>query len=459
MTLWPGLKKKIRLSMERKFYDIHYHLFDLSHPNLLAFMLRDDLLTRNSFRKAIDGFPFILKMLPLWMLKCFSGQAVRKIRNFIEHDTRNFRNLLSVMEGAIEYHFLYTEYFLKREKKYFGNFPGARYNKLVICPLLMDFGYKNMNIQDCFYNLPPAKPIVNQVVDLLNAIRFYYNYELIPHPDKLGRLKIVPSSCKKEEKLFEIYPFLGLNTKNYDLSEIVDLFDKYFRDYGSDLNPSDRQSKLFSKAGTLNAGLEDMFLRREEKKDGNIYNYIFAGIKLYPPIDFDPWPENDSVELDKVRFLYSECCRKRIPLTVHCSDGGFATTPDAVKFTDPSNRWKKVLARTEYKDLRINFAHIGSQKRGNSNWQQTILNTILQNRNVFSDISCQTPGKEDYEKINRLMNPETEGNILFGSDFVINLIWSASYNEYLYNFIETGYLDEHKKKLMCEVNPEKFLFG
>ena len=57
------------------------------------------------------------------------------------------------------------------------------------------------------------------------------------------------------------------------------------------------------------------------------------------------------------------------------------------------------------------------------------------------------------------MNSGTESNILFGSDYVINLIWSGSYNEYLYNFIQTSCLDDRQKELMCEINPMRFLFG
>jgi len=59
----------------------------------------------------------------------------------------------------------------------------------------------------------------------------------------------------------------------------------------------------------------------------------------------------------------------------------------------------------------------------------------------------------------KIMNSDNESRILFGSDYVINLIWSESYNEYLYNFIQTNHLDDRQKELMCEINPKKFLFG
>jgi len=447
-----------KIKMSDRFYDVHYHLFDLSHPNLLAFVLRDDLIDTKTTRKILGSFPFVLKILPLWIVNLFPGKVTRKVKEYIRDDAKNLRNLLSVMEGAIEYHFLYTEYFLLRDKKHFGTFPGARYRKLAVCPLLMDFGYKNLGLDDCFYNLPPAKPIINQVVDLLNAVWFYFNFDLIPHPDKLGRLKLIPAVTPPDNKLFEIYPFLGLNPRNYDLTEIAELFDKYFRDYERDDQPDKRRAKILRKMGKVRADLEDMITRNREKEDADYYSYIFAGIKLYPPLGFDPWPD-DSKELEKVRFLYSECVRKRIPLTVHCSGRGYITSPKASEFTDPSNRWKKVLARAEYRDLKINFAHLGTQFDGRDDWQKTIMSCIRENGNVYTDCSCQTTDKDNYRKVARIMDSQTEANILFGADYLINLIWSGSYNEYLDNFLTTPHLSEKQKELMCEINPEKFLFG
>jgi hypothetical protein len=445
--------------MERKFYDIHYHLFDLSHPNLLAFLLRDDLITKQAVRNILRKFPFLLKILPVWVISLFSGKVSNKVKDFLRHDAAKVLNLLSVMEGATEYHFLYTEYFLLKEKLHFGNSDRAMYNKIVVCPLIIDFGYKGMEKPDYFYNFPPAKPVVNQVLDILNAIYFYYNYDLIIHPNKPEKFKLIPTSIPKEKKLFEIYPFLGLNTQNYDLPDIAEMFDKYFRGYEDDLTPSERQRKLFNRLGTAKVDLEDMIFRRKEVKETDYYTYLFSGIKLYPPLGFDPWPSDNQRELEKVKFLYSECIRRKLPLTVHCSDGGFITSPDAEIFTDPTQKWEMVLSRPEYKNLKINFAHLGSQREGKTDWQKIILTNVTRNRNIFTDCSCVTPQVNDYEIIKKIINENTESNILFGSDFIINLIWSDSYNEYLNNFIQSPYLDKRQKELISEINPERFLFG
>jgi predicted TIM-barrel fold metal-dependent hydrolase len=445
--------------VDRKFYDIHYHLFDLSHPNILAFLLRDDLINEQVIRKILKRLPLFLRILPIWIVNLFPGKVSNKVKEYLKNDAGKVLNLLSVMEGASEYHFLYTESFLLKEELYFGDSANALYNRIVICPLIMDFGYKGMKAPDCFYNYPPAKPVVNQVLDLLNAIYFYYHYDLIIHPDKPEKFKLIPTNKPKEKKLFEIYPFLGINTQNYDLPEIAELFDKYFRGYEDDRMPSERYAKLFKKMGTAKVDLEDMIFRRKEATDIGYYSYLFAGIKLYPPLGFDPWPSGNQIELEKVKFLYSECIRRKLPLTVHCSDGGYKTSCDAQKFTDPSQKWKMVLSRPEYSNLKINFAHLGSQRDGKTEWQQTILSYISRNKNIYTDCSCLTPHAGDYEIIKKCLNEDSESNIMFGTDFFVNLIWSDSYNEYLNNFIETTCLDKRQKELISGTNPERFLFG
>lgn len=448
-----------RADMNRKFYDIHYHLFDLSHPNLLAYLSRDDLITKGVVGKILRRLPLLVKLFPVWTIRLFSKKVAGKIKDSLKHDAGRVLNLLSVMEGASEYHFLYTEYFLLKENLFFGKSDSSRYNKIVLSPLIIDFGYKGMEKLDCYYNLPPAKPVVHQVLDLLNAIYIYYNYDLIVHPEKPVKFKLIPTLKQKEEKLFEIYPFLGLNTQNYDLEEIAELFDKYFRGYEDDTSPSDRQSKLYKKLGTVKADLEDMIFRKKETLDSDYYSYLFAGIKLYPPLGFDPWPLENQVELDKVKFLYSECIRRKLPLTVHCSDGGFIASSQAEKFTDPSQRWQLVLSQEAYRNLKINFAHLGSQKNGRKEWQNTIMSNIVLNRNIFTDCSCMTPDADDYTKVKAIIDSNNESNILFGTDFVVNLIWSESYNGYLNNFINSLHLDDRQKELICRINPERFLFG
>ncbi len=69
-----------------------------------------------------------------------------------------------------------------------------------------------------------------------------------------------------------------------------------------------------------------------------IANNIFAGIKLYPPLGFEPWP-NNSEELTKVELLYDTCIKQNIPVIPHCSTGGFLVESNYKAFSDPSKQW------------------------------------------------------------------------------------------------------------------------
>ena len=441
--------------MIRRLYDIHYHLFDLSHPNLLAFIMRDDLISENSVRDVLRKLPWYMKIFPAGAAWFLPKKISVKLKEFLSKDAVPLRNLLAVMEGEPELHFLTQEYYLLNG--WDTNLPLPE--KIILTPLIIDFGYKNLINGGCFYKLPPAKPVARQVADVLAAIHLYFNYEVVDRENDNNKLKIIKTNRKKEERLFEIYPFLGLNPVNYSLQGIKNLFDKYFSDYESFNTFDSRRDKLFARMGDSMVTLEDLIFKESEPDIDGRYSFLFAGIKLYPPLGFNPWPEDDEKELEKVRFIYSECARKGIPLTVHCSDSGFSASPMAREFTDPSKGWQNVLRRPEYRNLRINFAHLGAQSDGSEVWNKSLIETIKLNRNVFTDCSCQTTDELSYKKIKKMSLEGISENILFGTDFVINLLWSPSYNEYLHNFIKTDEIDYNLKEMMATTAPERFLFG
>jgi predicted TIM-barrel fold metal-dependent hydrolase len=49
--------------------------------------------------------------------------------------------------------------------------------------------------------------------------------------------------------------------------------------------------------------------------------------------------------------------------------------------------------------------------------------------------------------------------IMFGTDFMIVLMWGPSYNDYLAGFLRTGDITGPVKVKMCNENPARFLFG
>ena len=410
------------MSETKYFYDIHCHAMNLSHPNLYAMVKRK------------------------WTLALLMSPLAPLAQIFLKKKVKRASNLLSVMENDVTDFFLITEFFLKdRQSLRIGD---TKFNKIVLTPLLMDFGCKDIK-SDTFYNRAPQKPIAEQVVDVFNGIKDYCRYKLI---EKNGDIDYGEDT--KEKKLFEIYPFLGINTRNYKLKDIDDLFDKYFSEYKHD------HQDLYGRMGTFEGDIDDMKS-----------NY-FAGVKVYPPLGFDPWPQNDTEELDKVQCLYQHCCEKDIPITTHCSDGGFSIVDDAKEFTSPE-KWRTVLSQKKYSGLRLNFAHFGRQGNKwygarNRDWENMIVELILKrDNNVYVDFSYR--GCEDgyYADLKKLIDKQAgedkellKQRILFGSDFMVNLLDSDSYNQYLAGFMaKRNPLGREERMRFSSTNPERFLFG
>jgi predicted TIM-barrel fold metal-dependent hydrolase len=163
-----------------------------------------------------------------------------------------------------------------------------------------------------------------------------------------------------------------------------------------------------------------------------------------------------------VRYLYQFCCDKNIPVTAHCSDGGFAIVAEANDFTNPA-KWACVLK--EYPLLKLNLAHMGMQSNkkmwlfSRTEWRDAVLKLVADYPNVYADFSCAAFGDEYYKSLSELINnTHLQERILFGSDFMINLLWSPSYNKYIEDFCKTAHLADNEKNLFCSINPERFLF-
>ncbi|HDS05514.1 MAG TPA: amidohydrolase [Deltaproteobacteria bacterium] len=403
----------------KTFYDIHFHAFNLSHPNLLAF------ISRMNLHLLLMTTPVSAPMMGLFGWD------------------KKIKNLLTMVENDIGNYFLILEYYLRKSPHVRVNYLMSgdsqyvredTYHKIALCPLIMDFGYKNI-LSNTFYRVPAQKPVAEQTTDLLNGINFYNRNDLrvIESPGKIPR--VTHARADKKEKLCEIYPFLGLNTANYTLSGIIKLLDEYFCDYDG------KRATAYENMGS---------------KQG------FAGIKLYPPLGFDPWPENKT-EKQKTDYLYSYCEKKQIPLTTHCSDGGFAVCDETATYTNPA-RWRKVLEH--YPQLKINFAHMGKQSKkkfilfSKSAWQDEVLALLKDYPNAYTDFSCAAFEDKFYRSLARLIqdNPGTARKILFGTDFMINLLWCGSYNEYLEVFLKTKNLASEDKQALCSDNPARFLW-
>lgn len=403
---------------ENRFYDIHCHAMNLSHPNLSAFLRRINI-------------PFVMTVFAP-IVSIFMGKTIKRTKNLLSVMENDMGSFFLLMEDDIKTHS--AAWLENQEGK--GLKAGNRlYDKMILTPLMMDFGYKDMDNPDIFYGKPIEKPIVEQVTDLFNGIKKY--------------LKESP------DKLLEIYPFLGINTQNYTLEKIKIMLDKYFSGYNG------TYERLRRNYGSLT------------DFDGNIEKIgsnFFSGVKLYPPLGFDPWPEGNKTEMDKVEYLYGYCQKHRIPVTVHCSDGGFVVgkARDAEIRTSPK-RWEKVLEK--YPKLKINFAHMGKTGKfwkvfTRDQWAHQILDLVLKYDEVYTDFSCCGFSEAYYASLKPLLekysNKQTEklySRILFGSDFMINLLYIDSYSGYIDIFLESPSFTNAQKHDFVFKNPERFLFA
>jgi predicted TIM-barrel fold metal-dependent hydrolase len=180
-------------------------------------------------------------------------------------------------------------------------------------------------------------------------------------------------------------------------------------------------------------------------------------------LGFDPWP-GEKEERKKVELVYEYCSKKRIPITTHCSNGGYRIidTQAADDFTSPE-RWGMVLKR--YPQLKLNFGHLGNQGKRKKKWENQILNLMVKYENVYGDFSCRGFNHKYYQSLKETLDQGDFGfrkmlreRILFGSDFTINLLWTDSYSSYLKIFRNTPHLTDQEKHEFASVNPERFLF-
>ena len=400
------------------FYDIHMHALNLSHPYLLAFIQRLKI-HRYLLLNAILG------PLASWLV----GKNLDKIKN-----------LLAVMENDIGSFFLLMEDYLRKDggtplmrdgKLHIG---GNVYSKVVLTPLMMDFGYKDIKDNpNTYYNELSRKPIVEQVVDVFNGIRKYRD--------------------ARPDGLFEIYPFLGLNPRNYDLGRLQTMLDKYFGGY------TGSREDLSSNMGQFDGNIEDLG------------SNSFAGIKVYPPLGFDPWPDDDC-ERAKVRHLYQYCCRQGIPITAHGSEGGFVTVPkkEAKRLTS-IRKWERVLEQPEFSGLKLNLAHFPLREKflwvfPKRKRLREILRLVQEYENVYVDFSNRAVDRSYYLALRKLIDRSSgelraklRSRVLFGTDFTVNLMSVDSYNEYLGLFSDNDSFSDAEKNEFCSVNPERFLFS
>ena len=619
-------------SSEKRFYDIHMHVFNLSHAGLMAFINRFFLNNALNFNDLLDGkyfkilwyyffkkghsegeskaimrkrlikvsilvifilawaflwfycipqylyfsfanicncwniifswfiyvigflfspvFLYILYLLVKWPVKklfCSKGKS-RSIPRTI--------NVLSVFENDLAHQLRYLEmdyismhqdirdyifnagnpepreFYAKLKEMWKAHdskleINGQEINKVILTPLMMNFnskGFEKLDKNKVHYNLPPAKLIIEQLVDLFNGIQNYYKTSLkvleiypfmgvnpgayrhgvsvetdikIKIPAKLeGKVVFLPvikmlvfvMEMTVEEQVF----FLD-SIKDDDLRENVrDKMNTFHLPGFKDGYPRDNTfpkmldkyfSKYRGKAKKFRKTYKKTFGAKKDKSWRDIGSNFFSGIKVYPPLGFDPYPkeETDMNVCINTHFLYQYCVKKNIPLTTHCSDGGFVIMEEkwSRKRANP-DCWKEVLKN--YPELKLNFGHFGVQQRaikhGWGEWNKTIIDLILDDKypNVYADISDLGESKKKYKKLGEAIHAAIREkatdeagrkvlwqklcrNLLFGTDFMVNLFHTDSYLSYIEKWEDTDIFSNNEKVSLASENPHRFLFG
>ncbi len=410
---------------EKVFYDTHCHALTLSDPAFLALIQTLRSRKLETIYTQITSFEYLSS-------------------SFLHRGGEKLRNMLAVMENEPGDIFMLMEDDLKgkyekpkndkpliRDGRLHMN--DALYDKVVLVPLLMDFACGLGYVTDTYYDKYPIKRIETQISKVLSGIAAYRN--------------------ARPRGMLEILPFLGISPQNHTAKSIQDLLDRWFSGYSG------------TRASAAEVFKDMKHAKIGEHRSGHS---PFAGIKLYPPLGFDPWPENSEGRAT-VEVLYAFCSEKAIPITTHCDDGGFRLIPleTSWKYCSPG-RFRPALEK--YPGLKLNFAHLGhtySLPFGVShltNWRNDIFALMEEFPYVYGDFSFDGTNSDYYDGLFRALEDlpdasrdRAQSRILFGSDFMVNLVKVRSYADYYRLFFKSAF-DAATKDGFVSGNPEKFLF-
>lgn len=409
------------------FADCHFHVMTMKEPNFAAFLSSFN----TDFKESVSGN--ITKNYIITPQAILKNQFMSTIQNTLTAFSRPIGDTFLVMENDLKGVYLKNSKtadapllpFISEGK---FRFRSNTYDKIIMCPLLMDFSQTDTELSTLYYQYQKEDKITPYAEDTIKAMKYYYE--------------------KSEEKIFEFYPILGINPPAHDLRFIEKLFTKYIN-------------------------LSHTFHEKNQVPEKPFY-----GVKLYPPLGMNPWP-NDSNEIKKVRYIYDFCQTFDIPIITHCDDQGFRGVPvkEAWEYTSPSS-WRTVLEN--YPKLRIDFAHMGKQyspnlentwqsmqyklkKMPTSEWFYLIMELIRDFENVYTDISFSATLSEFYPEFWNYYSAQNDQDkekitrrVLFGSDFSVNLLKIESYSAY-YHKVEKSLFSDDFITSIASSNPIDFL--
>jgi hypothetical protein len=404
-------------------FDIHCHTMTLARPAIGRYM---DAFLKGGFESLYSQVVYSGRLLPELALK--GGEYGRNMLAVMENDPAS---MIAMMEddlsGAYPVDGVVRDGIIGETGL---SLLGEQWDAWLVCPLMMDFGARAVGT-DVYYSTPPRKSVEEAVRETLSGVSGYRR----ARPDG----KIV------------VRPFLGIDPGARGAAATERTLSRYFAGFSR------------HKA----AGLSSFRAAGRWKGDPlRPLRASFAGVKLYPPLGFDPWP-GDRAALDATVLLYRFCERRRIPIVVHCDDQGYRTIPFAelARLTAPE-RWEPVLEA--FPELIVDFAHFGEQYLAHGTakggWTREIIALMLRYPGVYADVAFNGCDPAYWQRLHRLLEnldvPTADivrKRLLFGSDFVVSLVRSRSYLDYVCEFADSP-LDLGLKRAMMGGNPEHFLF-
>ena len=189
--------------------------------------------------------------------------------------------------------------------------------------------------------------------------------------DQLKRLIEAINNTRNECPNLRIYPFIGYDCRKLENHNGLDEIQKIWNSY--------------------------RIKTSEKLKSGDV-----LGIKLYPPIGFNPNP-SDQHKKKKYLEFYKWCCNEGIPLTTHCQSatGSYSVgkrNREINKITHSKNWWYLFKENPEIHNLRINFAHFGGEDGvedlidwygiDRDSWTYYLIRLLKHYPNTYSDISA-----------------------------------------------------------------------
>jgi predicted TIM-barrel fold metal-dependent hydrolase len=465
-----------------KYYDIHNHLFNKD-------FLAKELLYR--LMKELKHFLFT------------EDESERGIRDFVG----GLKNVISILK---RYSYAISVFCEKDSTAVYEELNKTYKGEFILTPLVFDLTY-------CFAPSPERAigrqqaPSVKEVFENEMSLMF----DMVEQGTRSLSRDFNASASHEDDKLWKEY-LKEKERFMKSAAELESQHDKNFKkqqDRGL-INLPDEFDGFDEQINQLrelknNPKYKDMvfpFLAVDPRREGiageakiNVgKGKLFIGIKLYCPNGYSPTDPLLYGKDGNKDGIYAFCEENGIPVTAHNSDGGFATLSKSVRITgdiqykgelrkmdnelltfkypflnkDAVNEramtlnhpliWEKVVEK--YPNLILNLAHFGGGTQlgkaldnpgDQTLWSNKIISLIKDSRyTVYTDVSCFS----DFDVIKKLLNSpvysEIKNKILYGSDFILLLLFENNFSKNVQQF---KHLFGSDFDIIAGTNPREFL--